>query len=39
MWFEFQESVKTGIPRSDNSIIKVKRDRNEHNRFVEPNTL
>lgn len=39
MWFEFQEIVKTGIPRNDNNIIKVNRDRNEHNEFVEPNTL
>lgn len=38
MWFEFQVSVKTGIPRNDN-IIQVNRDRNVHNRFVEPKFL
>lgn len=38
MWFEFQVRVKTGIPRNDN-IIQVNRDRNVHNRFVEPKFL
>lgn len=37
MWFENQVSVKTGIPRNGNNIIQVNRDRNVHNRFVEPN--
>ena len=39
MWFDFQVSVKTGIPRNYNNIIKVNKYRNENNRVVEPNTF
>lgn len=38
IWFEFQVRVRAGLPRNDNNIVKIERDRNEHNRFVEQNT-